>query len=88
MKATFIAITALAATAASAQYCGSNFGYPPNNAYVQSYYPACYGTPGQVIYLGGYYRPSPRTPSNIPFAYASFFYGQSLSDYLRSQYRR
>ena len=82
MKALLIAAATLGAAIASAQFFGGqSYGYG------YTYLPPVYNTAPQVIYLGGRTTAS-RRESNVPFAYGSFFYGPSWSDWQRSQRRR
>lgn len=87
MKHLFLA-AALAATAVASAQSYVRVRESP----VRSYQYGRYGwhdnnCQPQIIYLGDpYWRPAPRQ-SNVPFAYGSFFYGQSWSDWQRSQNR-
>lgn len=87
MKALLIAAAAMTGVLACAQSCPAwsynNYGYGYGG---YTYLMPTYTTAPQIIYLGGRNTASHRE-SNVPFAYGSFFYGQSWSDWQRSQRR-
>jgi hypothetical protein len=85
LRGLLIAVAAYAATVVSAQsYRIVRYSYSP---YDYRYNQPCYSVTPQVLYVGGRQRASSRTPSNVPFAYGSFFYHQSWEEWQRSQDR-
>jgi hypothetical protein len=87
LKTLLIGAIACAAAVAPAQwYSGTQYSYGGYGG--GSYHQPCYQPVPQIIYVGGTQGSSRRTPSNVPFAYGSFFYGQSWQDWQQSQNRR